>query len=147
VSTKSNRNGKRSTLLTALFTVTAFWAVSGSQAEAQSAPGTLDMAGDWTFSSGFSPGLQSVNGYWIPVGLATVYQVHFDLEGPTEHGMRYTGYYLNVGGPFSQPGTLVAETFDGQGVSTSPTGASIPTGSRLWAAGQSRSVGTATSRW
>jgi len=112
---------KSTPFLAAIFTVTALWALSGSEAAAQTDQDTLDLSGDWTLTMGFSPGLTvdaTPAHHWIPVAIATVYPVHFDFEEATEHGMKYLGYYVGCGGhPLGQPGALVAETFyDNRGV-------------------------------
>ena len=102
----SLRIRKRSSVLAAVFT--AFCAFAGSQAIAQTDNDVLDVSGDWTLTTGFSPGLTvdyTPTAHWIPVAIATVYPVHFDLVGPTEHGMKYSGYYVGYAGtPLGTPG-------------------------------------------
>jgi len=83
---------------------------------------TLDLTGDWILTTGFTPGLitdDTPARHWVPAGSKTVYEVHFDRQRPTAHGMKYIGYYKNLdsSNPLSHPGTLVAETFyAGRGV-------------------------------
>jgi len=84
------------------------------KAQAQ-ANDTLDLSGDWIMTTGFAPGLitdDTPARHWVPAGAKTVYEIHFDLVGPTAHGKKYIGYYKGAAGhPLGQPGALVAETF------------------------------------
>jgi hypothetical protein len=99
------------TLFIGLFILLANLAVQAQT----NANDTLDLSGDWTLTTGFTPGLVTDNTparHWFPAGATTVYEVHFDLVGPTAHGMKYIGYYKGAAGhPLGQPGALVAETF------------------------------------
>lgn len=77
---------------------------------------TLDLSGDWTLTTGFTPGLitdDTPARHWVPAGTKTVYEVHFDRQRPTAYGMKYLGYYKNLdpNHPLSRPGALQAETF------------------------------------
>jgi hypothetical protein len=77
---------------------------------------TLDLSGDWTLTTGFTPGLVTDDTparHWVPAGATTVYEVHFDRQRPTAYGMKYHGYYKNLdpNHPLGRPGALQAETF------------------------------------
>jgi len=77
---------------------------------------TLDMAGDWKLTYGYTVGLTTDDtpaAHWIPdKGTSRTFDVHFDLQEPSAHGMRYKGHYKGFENhPLGEPGALVAETF------------------------------------
>jgi hypothetical protein len=77
---------------------------------------SLDMAGDWRLTYGYTVGLTTDDTpaqHWIPdKGTSRTFEVHFELEGSSDHGMKYKGHYKGFENhPLGQPGSLVAETF------------------------------------
>ena len=77
---------------------------------------TLDMAGDWKLTYGYTVGFTTDDtpaAHWIPVKVSSrTFDVHFEFEGKSAYGMRYKGYYKGFENhPLGEKGALVAETF------------------------------------
>jgi len=55
---------------------------------------TLDMAGNWKLTYGYSPGLLTDKaGHWIPAGQVNPYWITLKNIGPGDHGVKFNGSF------------------------------------------------------
>jgi len=92
---------------------------SGSQSAPIDDGDVLDMSGDWILTYGYTAGMWLVDGHNAPnPPTSRTFEVRLDVEGPSAHGVMFSGYYKGFEGhPLGPPGALSGETFyAGRGV-------------------------------